>query len=164
MPNRTANGVMSPLVVTLSCDDDIYRAMRTMLKKRVSSAPVVDGEGRLVGILTEKDCLRVLTSAAFNGMPEATVASYMTAPVETLTPETSVYDIMNRFLKRAFHQMPVVDNAGRLLGQVSRRDVLVAIESMHDNSYLYGSADRPLPPDEGAGVDSAMRRARWQRH
>ena len=164
MPHRTANGVMSPIVVTLSPDDDIHRAMHTLLKKRISSAPVVDGQGRLVGILSEKDCLRTLTGAAFDGMPEATVASYMTAPVETLTPETSVYDIVNRFLGRAFHQMPVVDNTGRVLGQVSRRDVLVAIESMRDNSYLYGSADRALPPDEGAGVDSAMRRARSQKH
>jgi CBS domain-containing protein len=138
--------------------------MHTLLKKRISSAPVINGEGLLVGILSEKDCLRVLTGVAFDGIPEATVASYMTEPVETLTPETSVYDIVHRFLGRAFHQMPVVDNAGHVLGQVSRRDVLVAIESMRDNSYLYGTADQQLPLDEGAGVDSAMRRARSQKH
>ena len=164
MPNRTANTVMSPLVVTVSPHDDIYRAMQTLLRKRISSAPVVDAEGRLVGILSEKDCLRILTGAAFEGWPEATVASYMTAPVETLTPETSVYDMVNRFLGRAFHQMPVVDEDGHVLGQVSRRDVLVAIESMRDNSYLYGTADQQLPPDEGTGVDSAMRLARFQKH
>jgi CBS-domain-containing membrane protein len=164
MPNLTAKRVMSPLAVTLSPDDDIYGAMHTLLKKRISSAPVIDGEGRLVGMLSEKDCLRILTGVAFDGIPEATVTSYMTAPVETLAPETSVYDIVHRFLERAFHQMPVVDTAGRVLGQVSRRDVLVAIESMQDNSYLYGTADQQLPPDEGAGVHSAMRRARAQKH
>jgi CBS-domain-containing membrane protein len=164
MSNRTAAGVMSPLVVTLSPDDDIYDAVHTLLKKRVSCAPVLDAERRLVGILSEKDCLRIVSAEAFEGMPQGTVAGYMTEPVETLQPQTSVWDIVHLFLERAFHQMPVVDDKGNVLGQVSRRDVLRAIESMHDNSYLYGIADQPLPPDEGAGVDSAMRRARSQKN
>ena len=164
MPNRNAKEVMSAVVVTLSPDDDIYGAMTTLLKKKISSAPVIDGQKRLVGILSEKDCLRILTGAAFDGMPEGTVASYMTGPVETLTPDTSVYDIVHRFLGRAFHQMPVVDEEGNVLGLVRRRDVLRAIEDMRDNSYLYGTADQQLPLDEGVGVDSAMRRARSQKH
>jgi len=164
MPSQTAKQVMSPLVETLSPDDDIYSAMHTLLKKKISSAPVIDSAGRLVGILSEKDCLRILTGAAFDGLPEGTVSSYMTGPVETLTPDTSVYDIVHRFLERAFHQMPVVDAKGNVLGLVRRRDVLRAIEAMHDNSYLYGTADQQLPLDEGVGVDSAMRRARSQKN
>jgi len=163
MPSKTAGEIMSPLVVTLSPDKNIYEAMHTLLKKRTSCAPVIDAERRLVGILSEKDCLRILSAEAFEGMPQATVAGYMTAPVETLAPETSVYDIVHRFLERAFHQMPVVDGKGDVVGQVSRRDVLRAIESMRDNSYLYGTADLHLPLDEGPGVDSAMRRARSQK-
>ncbi len=163
MPNRTAAEVMSPLVVTLSPDNDIYDAMKILLKKRISSAPVIDAERHLVGILSEKDCLRILSAEAFDGMPQGTVAGYMTGPVETLTPQTSVYDIVHRFLSRAFHQMPVVDSEGNVLGQVSRRDVLRAIESMRDNSYLYGTADQQLSLEEETGVDSAMRRARAQR-
>ena len=164
MSNRTAAEVMSPLVVTLSPDDDIYDAMHTLLKKKISCAPVLDDQRRLVGILSEKDCLRILSAEAFDGMPQGTVAGYMTGPVETLMPHTSVYDIVHRFLERAFHQMPVVDGEGNVLGQVSRRDVLRAIESMRDNSYLYGTADVSLPLDEGTGVHSAMRRARSQKH
>ena len=155
---------MSPLVVTLSPDDDIYEAMHTFLKKRISCAPVIDAKRRLVGILSEKDCLRILSAEAFDGMPQWTVAGYMTQPVETLTPQTSVYDIVHRFLARAFHQMPVVDRKGNVVGQVSRSDVLRAIESMRENSYLYGTEDKQLPLDEGPGVDSAMRRARSQKH
>jgi CBS domain-containing protein len=160
MANRSAADIMSPVVVTLSPADNIYDAMHTLLKKKISSAPVVNDEGGLVGMLSEKDCLRILTAEAFEGLPQGTVAGYMTESVETLTPEVSVYDIVHHFLERTFHQMPVVDEKGRVLGQVSRRDVLVAIESMRDNSYLYGTADRQLPSEEGAGVDSAMKRAR----
>jgi hypothetical protein len=55
----------------------------------------------------------------------------------------------------------VVDPEGRLLGQVSRRDALAAVEAMRDNSYLYGSRDQhPPQEDDAGGVASAMRRAR----
>ena len=162
MPNRTAADIMTKKVVTLSSDTDVYAAMRTLLKKKISGAPVVDGDGAIVGVLSEKDCLKVVTAEAFDGVPKGMVASYMTRTVETIEPSASIFDVVNRFLQNHFRRLPVVDRDGRLLGQVSRRDVLAAIESMRDNSYLYGTEDKYLHPgtDEAMGVDSAMRRAR----
>ena len=162
-PGPTAADIMSPLVVTLTPEEDIYSAMRTLLKKRLSGAPVIDREGSLVGMLSEKDCLRILTAEAFDGLPQGTVAGYMSSPVETLTMETSIYDIVTRFLDRAFRRMPVLDDGGHVVGLVTRRDLLAAIESMRDNSYLYGTEDQHLSLEESAGVDSAMRRARRQK-
>jgi hypothetical protein len=51
----------------------------------------------------------------------------------------------------------VVDESGAVVGQVSRRDTLIALESVKDNPRLYGTGDA-LP--QGTGVDSAMRSAR----
>jgi CBS domain-containing protein len=150
---------MSQLVVALFPETDIYEAMHSLLKKKVSGAPVIDDGGNLVGMLSEKDCLRILTAEAFDGLPQGTVSGYMTEPVQTVTPDTSVYDIVTRFLNSGFRRMPVIDEKGRVVGLVTRRDVLTAIESMRDNSYLYGTEEKH-PPEEGAGVDSAMRRAR----
>jgi len=163
MPGPTAADIMSPLVVTLTPEEDIYSAMRTLLKKRLSGAPVIDREGTLVGMLSEKDCLRILTAEAFDGLPQGTVAGYMTSPVETVKMDTSIYDIVTRFLDSAFRRMPVLDDGGHVAGLVTRRDLLVAIESMRDNSYLYGTEDQHLPLEESMGVDSAMRRARSQK-
>ena len=163
MSGPTAADIMSPLVVTLTPEDDIYSAMRTLLKKRLSGAPVIDRQGTLVGMLSEKDCLRILTAEAFDGLPQGTVAGYMTSPVETVKRDTSVYDIVTTFLGRSFRRMPVLDDGGHVVGLVTRRDLLVAIESMTDNSYLYGTEDQHLPLEESAGVDSAMRRARSQK-
>ena len=162
MPNRTAADIMTKKVVTLSPDTDVYEAMRTLLKKKISGAPVVDKDGTIVGILSEKDCLKVLTAEAFDGVPKGTVASYMTRTVESIGPAASIHDVVNCFLQNYFRRLPVVDRDGRLLGQVSRRDVVAVIESMRDNSYLYGTEDKYLHPgtDEAVGVDSAMRRAR----
>ena len=162
MPHRVASDMMVRSVVTLSPATDIYGAMKILLKHRISGAPVVDDAGRLVGILSEKDCLRVLAGEAFDGLPEGRVGDYMTRDVESVGPGTSLFDIVRRFLDRAYRRLPVVDQDGRVVGQISRRDVVAAIESIHDNSYLYGSAGAAAPAD-GEGVDSAMRLARGQR-
>ena len=160
MPNGTAADVMEKNVVTLSPEADVYSALRTLLKKKISGAPVVDQNGNVVGMLSEKDCLKILAGAAFDGLPGGTVAHYMTHPVVSITPTTSIFDVVNRFLHSHFRRLPVVDDDGRLMGQVSRRNVLVAIESIRENSYLYGSPDKRLSLKEEMGVDSAMRRAR----
>ena len=57
MPNQTATDIMARSELTLSPETDIYRVIQLLLKHRLSGAPVVDAEGRLVGILTEMDCL-----------------------------------------------------------------------------------------------------------
>ncbi len=61
-------------------------------------------------------------------------------------------------LTRSFRKLPVVDAERRVVGQVSRRDVLSAIASSRDNPRLFGVADRR--PSDDSGVDSAMRVAR----
>lgn len=157
----TAAEIMAREVVTLSPDTPIHTAMRTLLSRKISGAPVVDDDGHLVGILSEKDCLRVLTAEAFDGLPEGHVADYMTAEPSTIAPSTDLLDIASRFLASAFRRLPVVDAGGALVGQVSRRDVLAAIDAIQDNSYLYGSREhRPPDAEDAGGVDSAMRRAR----
>jgi CBS domain-containing protein len=151
---RTAADMMAGSLVTLSPDTDIYEAMQTLVRNRISGAPVVDRDGCLLGLLSEKDCLRVLTGQALDGLPHSRVRDYMTKAVETISLTTSLYDIVDLFLTRTYRRLPVVDETGRIVGQVSRRDVLVAIESIRDNSYLYGS--REHYPVEQPGVASAM--------
>ena len=162
MPHRVASDMMVQSVVTLSPVTDIYSAMQTLLRYSISGAPVVDDAGRLVGMLSEKDCLRVLAGEAFDGLPEGRVGDYMTREVESVSPDTSLLAIVRLFLDRTYRCLPVVDQVGLVVGQISRREVVAAIESIHDNSYLYGPADAEAPAD-GKGVDSAMRLARGQR-
>ena len=161
MPTSTVADIMTRRVVTLKLTSDIYDAVRTLLKHKISGAPVVGDDQKLVGVLSEKDCLKVLVGAALDGLPEGQVSAYMTRDVETIAPSSSIYEVVHRFISRPYRRLPVVDEAGRVIGQVSRRDALVAIESMRDNSFLYGTKDR-RPPD-GPGVDSAMRIARGKK-
>lgn len=161
MSQLTANDLMDKSVTTLSPETDIHTAMETLLKNKLSGAPVVDGDKVLVGILSEKDCLKVVMASAFERLPEGRVRDYMTTDVMTLTPRSAVYDIVNYFLKTPFRRMPVVEEGAKLVGMVSRTNILKAIASMRDNPELYGTPDLSVD-DEGTGVDSAMRRARGQ--
>ena len=85
----------------------------------------------------------------------------MTRDVETIAPSSSLYEVVHRFISRPYRRLSVVGDTGRVIGQVSRRDALVAIESIRDNSFLYGTKDE-RPPDE-TDVDSAMRIARGKK-
>jgi CBS domain-containing protein len=156
----SAAAIMAQHAGALSPETDIHAAMRHLLKKRLSVAPVVDASGILLGVFSEKDCFRALAAEAFEGIPEGHVAEHMTRDPITVTPEASIFDVANRFLTTPCRYLPVVDSEGRLLGMVSQREALVAIDGMHDNPYLYGSEDHHLSQEESSGVDSAMRRAR----
>ncbi|MCH2254358.1 MAG: CBS domain-containing protein [Vicinamibacterales bacterium] len=82
-------------------------------------------------------------------------------PAQSIPPTATLFDIAHIFLTRSYRKLPVVDRDGRVIGQVSRRDMLVAIESGRDNPRLYGVKDQR--PTDDMGVDSAMRLARSRR-
>lgn len=146
--------------MTLSPDTDIYEAMALLLSRRLTDVPVVDSSSTLRGMLTERDCLKVVVGAAMDGLPGGRVDDYMTTPAVSVSPTASIYDVVHIFLRRSFRKLPVVNDKGRVVGQVSRRDALVAIESQRDNPRLYGTPE--AHPLEAPGVDAAMMIARGQ--
>jgi len=160
MASPTAAEIMARNEATVSPDSDIYDAMHQLLTRKLTGVPVVDEQGSLIGMLTERDCLKVLVGGALDGLPTGVVKDYMTSPAESIKPAATLYDIVHLFLTRPYRKLPVVDEAGRVVGQVSRRDALVALNSSKDER-LFGIDDVKTP--DGAGVDSAMRRARGGR-
>ncbi len=130
----TAADIMARRLVTLERDVSVLRAMRTLLENRVSGAPVLDSDGRLCGIVSELDCMRILTSGQFSQDSydeDARVQDVMTSDVQTIGPELDLFGIAQRFLSQNIRRLPVVEH-GRLVGIVSRRDVLLGVEKMRD--------------------------------
>ena len=158
MSAPTAADIMDRSEFTLRPHHSIDTAMERMLKAKLTGVPVVEEDGTLCGMLTEKDCLKALVNEAVDGAPGGKVRDYMTQPAESVRPQTILLDVVRLFLERPYRKVPVVDPEGRVIGQVSRRDILRAIASVGDNSYLYGVEDRR--PKDLEGVDSAMRRMR----
>jgi CBS domain-containing protein len=115
-------------VATLGPEMEILDAIGFLLEKRVTGAPVVDKAGRLVGILTEKDCLRLVAAGVAGNVPRGSVATYMTANPETIPPNMDVYFAAGLFLERDFRRFPVVEN-GKLIGAITRFDILRVIRA-----------------------------------
>ena len=113
-------------LITLIRDMDVYFAIGLLLKNRISGAPVIDNNN-LVGILSEKDCLRIFANGSFYDMPGGTVLNFMTDVLSTVKPNSDLFSVADVFLQHNFRRMPVVKGK-KLVGQISRRDVLRAIQ------------------------------------
>lgn len=123
---RTVADIMTTRLVTLPPDMSIHEAIRILLSKRISGAPVVDATGALIGMLSKKDCLRIVFSAQYHDDRGGPVREYMSAPVETLDASLDVVSAVHRFLQSHFRRFPVLRD-GRLVGQVSRYDILKSL-------------------------------------
>jgi len=118
---------MATDLLTLTPEMELMRALALFLEVDVSGAPVVDSEGELVGILTERDCIRKALHAGYYDEPGGTVESSMTSTVVTVDGSDRLMDVALRFRDSHFRRYPVVDE-GRLIGLISRRDVLRAMQ------------------------------------
>ena len=121
---------MDAVVPTLSPETQIMKAVDFLLRHRVTGAPVVDPDGKLMGIITETDLLRLVTEG-IQGQPptEATVAEYMTTDVVTVPPTVDIYYVAGIFLNNKFRRLPVV-NGGKIVGAITRFDLLRIIRTL----------------------------------
>lgn len=127
MPATTSiREIMSKDVVTLKPDMDVLQAVHVLLQHGISGAPVVDAGGALVGMLTERDCMKVALDAAFHQQSGGTVADFMVRDVEVVSAEETIITTARRFYDATYLRYPVVDGTG-LVGVISRSDVMRAI-------------------------------------
>ena len=120
---------MTKRVRTLTADTPILRAVDLFVKYSISGAPVVEGNTRVVGVLSEKDCLRLVAEGVAGEVVRGTVGDYMTKEVKTLSPTMDIYYVAGLFLRNPYRRYPVVDE-GKLVGVISRHDVLKAIQRL----------------------------------
>ena len=118
---------MSTDVITVTPDTEIMRAVNVLVDHNISGVPIVDEDGRLVGILTERDCIEVAVNAGYFDEAGGRVRDFMTSPVETCQPTDSLMDVAARLITSRYRRYPVVEDA-RLIGLISRRDVLRALK------------------------------------
>ena len=118
---------MTTDLVTITPDTEIMRAVYLLVEHDISGMPVVDEGGKLLGILTERDCIATAIQAGYFDEAGGSVKDFMSSPVETAAADDSLMDIAERLSQSVYRRFPVVQD-GRLIGLISRRDVLEALK------------------------------------
>jgi len=145
---QTAKDIMTTPVFTIRQDSAIGECINLLAEKAVSGGPVVDAQGSVVGVISEKDILRLLgkqpetrlmrliddsTHQALQPAPELLrqpVAAAMSSPAVTARPETNLGQLAHIFEKLAINRLPIVDAAGRALGIITRENMIHAISEL----------------------------------
>lgn len=124
-----AKDVMVTNLVTLSPDMDVFDAISLLLRHRISGAPVIDSAGNYLGVFSERCSMSVLLKAAYEQLPTSDVQAFMDADAPTIEEETDLLTIAHDFFYTQSRRFPVLRD-GKVVGQVSRRDVLRAVHQM----------------------------------
>jgi len=115
-------------LLTVSPDMEITRFVSLLIEHDRSGALVVDEQGVLVGIVTERDCIGAASAAHYYEEWGGPVSAFMSAPVECVAADDNLVDVAARMAASPYRRFPVLDD-GRLVGLLGRRDVLRVLAS-----------------------------------
>ena len=124
--NYSIKEFMAKQLITFQSDTPIETAMESFLENKISGAPVLDDQGKLVGVLSEKDCMRTLFESSYYNNLGGFVKEYMSTDLKTINIYDTLSNVADEFIKSRFRRFPVMEG-DKLVGQISRRDILRAI-------------------------------------
>ena len=134
--------VMTTDVTTVQPDASLKDVAEILATQRISGVPVVDAEGRVLGVVSEGDIVgieagealderggllgRLLRAAPPDRLEARTAEQAMSAPALTITPRTEVAEAARTMTDAGVNRLPVVDGDGKILGIVTRADLVRA--------------------------------------
>lgn len=130
VPAVSAIQIMSKPVMTLRPEASIEEAWELFQGRRFRHVPVVNQDETLIGLLSDRDVLRAAKNSVIPPMNQRTesqnpkIREVMTSPVLTAHPDTEIRAIAKAMFEERIGAMPIVDTTGRLLGMITRSDIL----------------------------------------
>jgi CBS domain-containing protein len=119
----TAGAIMTPSLVTVRPDASIEEAIDLLLRAQISGLPVVDEDGRLVGVITE---FALLAIAYDRRVKNHTVSQHMSRDLITVDVDDPMSRVADLCIVHRVRRVPVIKD-GRMVGVIARRDVLRAL-------------------------------------
>lgn len=118
-------------LITFSPNQLIVNVMDILIKQNISGGPVVNEKNELLGIVSERDCMKQISESRYFNMPipDAIVDNHMAKDVDTMDKNMNIFDAANVFYSSGRKRFPIVED-GKLIGQISRRDIVKAALEM----------------------------------
>jgi CBS domain-containing protein len=130
-------------VISIDREATVHEAIAKLVQNNIGSLPVVDQDGKLIGIFAERDVLRIIHNRGDN-FGRLRISEVMTRDPITCETHDNVNDVMGQMSEKRIAKVPVLSE-GRLIGIVSVGDVIkvmydkVATENSHLLSYIQGA-------------------------
>jgi len=120
---------MTKRMVTLSKETDVFDAIKKMLDHKITCAPVLDKQGHLLGMFSEKDGMSVFLESVYNQGMSGKVGDFMSSDIISVDSESSIVDLAEKFQTSTVRSFPVFEDH-ELVGVISRTDILKALVSI----------------------------------
>ena len=135
-PTVLVKDIMTSNLVLFTVEQSIHEVMNSFIKNKISGGPVVDDRGKLIGVISEGDCMKEVSDSRYFNMPilDKSVGHFMTKEVETLPASMTLFDAASRFHETSRRRFPVLDN-NKLVGQISRKDIVIAAINLKSQSW-----------------------------
>ncbi|MBV1906215.1 MAG: CBS domain-containing protein [Pseudomonadales bacterium] len=117
---------MQQAPLTVAPDMEVMHVISILVDNNVTGVPVVDGDDRVLGFVTERDCIQVALQVGYFDEVGGPVRNYMSTDLHTVNPEDSLIYVGELFANSRLRRCPVVEH-DRLVGLISRRDILKAL-------------------------------------
>jgi len=127
----TVRQMMDTTTHAVSAELPIRDAIDVLIQKGVTGIPVLGASGEVLGVLSEEHCLKLIAEGDENfDEPKGTVAAYFDASVPQVSPDVDIYYVAGMFLRELKHRrFPVVED-GKLVGVITRKDLLRALRDL----------------------------------
>ncbi|MFT5258100.1 MAG: CBS domain-containing protein [Polaribacter sp.] len=128
---------MTSNLITFKSDDSLDHVIEQLIAYNISGGPVVNDKNELIGIISETDCIKHISESKYYNMPSDTnntVGKYMVKDVDTIDKNMNIFDAAFKFISSHRRRFPVTEN-GKLIGQLSQKDVLKAAIKVKGNTW-----------------------------
>lgn len=139
MKSLLVSDYMNSHPVKLSEQMTVAEAVEALLASNQSGGPVVDPKGKLVGFLSEQDCIAQMIASSYYREQICRVSEIMKTPVIAIKPYLSVIELAQQLIRDKPRVYPVVDDDGVLVGCINRSAVLRAIDIQLRSGYQQAS-------------------------
>ena len=128
---------MSTKLITFQPDESISDVVHTLLKQRISGAPVVNGRNELVGVISEGDCLKEIVKGKYLNYPrlDGKVSDHMAKNVKYIMPDVNIFEAAKMFLNLKIRRFPELDQNMKLIGQISQKDIMRAVHNIKSENW-----------------------------